>query len=192
MSRTFSTNCGSVENLKFSTRSACNPKAWQIRTMAFCDRPVSAAMSRVLQCVPLAGIDSSVLVTTSSICRSVIFLRAPTRGSSKRPSRPSLRNRSRHLPTVAPVMCSLRCNLGVTHSLFARKNGPGTHCHSWGRFRTAGHGCQLIAIPIGDFQSLLGTTSVHAQVCCRILTHAMTFSLRTLARFEREAKVLGR
>jgi hypothetical protein len=45
-----------------------NPNARQIRTIAFCDRPVSAAMSRVLPCVPLAGIDSSVLVTTSSIC----------------------------------------------------------------------------------------------------------------------------
>ena len=70
MSRTFSTNCGSLENLKFSTRCGCNPKACQIRTMAFCDKPVSSAIRRVLQCVLLAGIDSSVLVTTSSICAS--------------------------------------------------------------------------------------------------------------------------
>ena len=34
ISRTFSTNCGSLENLKFSTRWGCNPKAGQIRTMA--------------------------------------------------------------------------------------------------------------------------------------------------------------
>src|SRR6516162_4149389 len=58
----FSTNCGSLENLKFSTRCGCNPNACQIRTIAFCDSPVSAAMSRVLQWVLLLGISSSVLV----------------------------------------------------------------------------------------------------------------------------------
>ncbi len=108
MSRTFSTNCGSLENLKFSTRCGCRPNACQIRTMAFCDRPVSAAIRRVLQCVLLAGIDSKVLVTTSSTCESVIWRGAPTRGSSSKPSNPDLRNRSRHFPTVAPVMCNLR------------------------------------------------------------------------------------
>ena len=46
----------------------CNPKARQIRTIAFCGRPISSAMRRVLQCVLLAGIDSSVFVTTFSIC----------------------------------------------------------------------------------------------------------------------------
>src|SRR5262249_53582417 len=44
MSRTFSTNWGSLENLKFSTRCGCNPKACQMRTMAVCDSPVSAAI----------------------------------------------------------------------------------------------------------------------------------------------------
>src|SRR5215471_19220703 len=56
ISRTFSTNCGSLENLKFSTRCGCNPNACQIRTIAFCDRPVSAAISRVLQCVLFFGL----------------------------------------------------------------------------------------------------------------------------------------
>src|SRR3954453_23282877 len=60
MSRTFSTNCGSLENLKFSTRCGCNPKARQIRTMAVCDSPVLCAINRVLQCVLLAGIYSNV------------------------------------------------------------------------------------------------------------------------------------
>src|SRR5713226_5925512 len=54
---------GSLENLKFSTRCGCNPNACQIRTMAFCDRPISWAMRRVPQCVLLDGIVSSVLVT---------------------------------------------------------------------------------------------------------------------------------
>src|SRR5215469_8779750 len=72
MSRTFSTNCGSLENLKFSTRCGCSPKARQIRTMAVCERPVFCAIIRVLQWVLWAGIDSSVLVITSSTCESVM------------------------------------------------------------------------------------------------------------------------
>jgi hypothetical protein len=106
MSRTFSTNCGSLENLKFSTRCGCNPNARQIRTMAVCVRPVFCAMSRVLQCVLLSGIDSNVLVTTSSTWASVTDLGVPGRGSSNRPSSLFTRNRSRHLQTVAPVMWS--------------------------------------------------------------------------------------
>src|SRR5579864_9283435 len=51
MSRTFSTNCGSWESLKFCTRWGCNPKACQMRTIAVCDNPVLCAISRVLQWV---------------------------------------------------------------------------------------------------------------------------------------------
>src|SRR3954468_17768554 len=68
MSRTFSTNCGSLENLKFSTRCGCNPNARQIRTMAVCDNPGFSAINRLLQCVLLSGIDSSVRVMTCSTC----------------------------------------------------------------------------------------------------------------------------
>jgi hypothetical protein len=106
MSRTFSTNCGSLENLKFSTRCGCRPKARQMRTIAVCDRPVFCAISRVLQCVLLAGIDSSVCVMTASTSASPIARGAPGRGSSRRPSSLFTRKRSRHLHTVAPVMCS--------------------------------------------------------------------------------------
>ena len=60
----------------------------------------------MLQCVLFTGIDSSVFVTTSSTCASVIDRGAPGRGSSSNPSRRSTRNRSRHLHTVAPVMRS--------------------------------------------------------------------------------------
>ena len=104
MSPTFSTNCGSLENLKFSTRCGCNPKARQMRTMAVCDRPVCLAIRRVLQCVALAGIDSKVFVITRSTWRSVMVRGAPTRGSSNSPSSRNCRNRSRHLPTVGLVI----------------------------------------------------------------------------------------
>ena len=104
----FSTNCGSLENLKFSTRCGCHPKARQIRTMAFCDRHVSATISQERQCVLLVGMDSGVFVTTSSICRSVILRGTPTRGSSSKPSSPNFPKRSRHLPTVAPETCNFR------------------------------------------------------------------------------------
>jgi hypothetical protein len=49
-------------------RNPGSPARRQIRTMAFCVRPASWAISRVLQCVLLADIDSKVFVITSSIC----------------------------------------------------------------------------------------------------------------------------
>jgi len=63
-------------------------------------------MSRLLQCVLLTGMDSSVLVITSSTCASLIDRGAPGRGSSSKPSSRLTRKRSRHLQTVAPVMCN--------------------------------------------------------------------------------------
>ncbi len=48
------------------------------------------------------------LANDASICWSVILRGAPTGGSSSKPSIPNSRNRSRHFPTVAPVMCSFR------------------------------------------------------------------------------------
>src|SRR5262249_41225496 len=50
-----------------------------MRTMADCDNPAFFAISRVLQCVLLAGMDSSVLVTTASTCLSAIERGAPGR-----------------------------------------------------------------------------------------------------------------
>jgi hypothetical protein len=58
----------------------------------------------VLQWLAFAGIDSSVLVTTSSTCLSVIERGAPGRGSSSKPSNRFTRNLSRHLQTVACVI----------------------------------------------------------------------------------------
>jgi hypothetical protein len=75
-----------------------------MRTMAVCDRPVFSAISRLLQCVLFSGIDSRVLVTTSSTCRSVMDRGAPGRGSSNRPSSRRMRKRPRHLHTVALLM----------------------------------------------------------------------------------------
>jgi len=72
-----STNCGSLENLKFSTRCGCSPKACQIRTIAVCESPAFLAINRLLQCVLWSGIDSSVLVITSSTRASVIERGAP-------------------------------------------------------------------------------------------------------------------
>ena len=40
MSRTFSTNSGSVESLKVSCRCGCSPKARQMRETAVCDKPL--------------------------------------------------------------------------------------------------------------------------------------------------------
>src|ERR687883_447164 len=56
MSRTFSTNAGSVESLKVSLRCGCSPKARQTRPTVVAERPAALAMERRLQWVPPAGI----------------------------------------------------------------------------------------------------------------------------------------
>src|SRR5438132_119812 len=78
MSRTFSTNIGSVESLKVSTRCGCRPKAPQMRCTLVTETPEALAIDRRLQWVASSGIVSSVFVTTSVILSSPI-LRARTR-----------------------------------------------------------------------------------------------------------------
>ena len=65
MSRTFSTNCGSVESLNVSVRCGCSENARQMRCTEEADTPDAFAMARVLQCVASAGFVSKVVVTTS-------------------------------------------------------------------------------------------------------------------------------
>ena len=67
MSRTFSTNIGSVDSLNVSWRCGCKPKARQMRETAVCESPVAPAMVRVLQCVAPRGTLSSVLAITASL-----------------------------------------------------------------------------------------------------------------------------
>ena len=102
MSRTLSTNCGSVDSFQVCTRCGLSPNARQIREIAVCDIPVALAIDRLDQCVsPFAGDSSSVLTITDSTCSSVIFRGAPGRGSSVSPSSRWATNRERHLATVS-------------------------------------------------------------------------------------------
>ncbi len=51
ISRTMSTNSGSLDSLKVWLRCGCNPKAFHIRRIVICEKPVSAAIDRIYQCV---------------------------------------------------------------------------------------------------------------------------------------------
>src|SRR5665647_3388805 len=55
MSRTFSTNSGSLESFPCATRYGCRPNARQTRETVDCERPRAAAIRRVDQCVPPSG-----------------------------------------------------------------------------------------------------------------------------------------
>src|SRR5665647_1917517 len=55
MSRTFSTNSGSLESFQCSTRCGCRPNARQTRETVDCERPLAAAIRRVDQCAPPDG-----------------------------------------------------------------------------------------------------------------------------------------
>ena len=100
MSRTFSTNIGSLESLKVSTRCGCSEKACQMRWMVEGARPAAWAIERRLQWVAFAGVVSSVRWITSAILASPIVRGAPGRGSSDSPSSLASAKRVRHLPTV--------------------------------------------------------------------------------------------
>ena len=100
MSRTFSTNCGSVESLKVSVLCGCSENAFQMRCTEEVDTPDAFAMPRVLQCVALTGFVSSVRITISSMRSSPILRGAPHLGSSSRPSSRCLAKRSRQVWTV--------------------------------------------------------------------------------------------
>jgi hypothetical protein len=56
ISRTLSTNSGSLDSLKVALRCGGNPKAFHIRRIVVCEKPVTAAMDRIDQCVASAGV----------------------------------------------------------------------------------------------------------------------------------------
>ena len=62
----FSTNCGSLESLNPSSRWGLSSNERQIRPMVDFDSPVLSAIFARDQCVAFAGVDSSVVTTTSS------------------------------------------------------------------------------------------------------------------------------
>src|SRR5258708_2667647 len=65
------------------------------------DTRVSAAICRILQCVPSFGFVSSVLRTKCATRSSLIGRGRPGRNSSCNPDTSCCKNRCRHLPTVA-------------------------------------------------------------------------------------------
>lgn len=67
MSRTLSTNSGSVDSLNVSLRCGCSENAFQIRCTVEGANPDARAMPRELQCVRPAGKVSSVAVIKSAI-----------------------------------------------------------------------------------------------------------------------------
>src|SRR6476646_1410825 len=165
ISRTFSTNWGSLETLKFSTRCGCRPKARQIRTMAFCDRPVSSAIRRVLQCVLLAGIDSNVFVMTSSILLIGDFARCTDSRLIQQAIQPKLSKPFPPLTDGRAGDVQLPGGLRVAHPFPTTEHDPGTHRHGLRRLRPPRQHAQFRAILSADFQWFLGATCTHTQVC---------------------------
>ena len=100
MSRTLSTNRGSLDSLNVSERCGCNPKAVHMRRIVVWEKPVSPAIERIDQWVASAGLERSVRSITAATWSSSIVLGLPGRASSSSPSTRSLRKRRRHLPTV--------------------------------------------------------------------------------------------
>src|SRR4029453_14262762 len=55
MSRTLSTNKGSLDSLNVSERCGCSPKAAHIRRIVVCEKPVAVAIERIDPCVASSG-----------------------------------------------------------------------------------------------------------------------------------------
>src|SRR4029453_2723030 len=79
ISRTFSTNRGSLESLKASERCGCKPNAVQIRRIVVCENPVAPAIDRIDQWVASVGVDRSVRSITAATCSSSIVRGRPGR-----------------------------------------------------------------------------------------------------------------
>src|ERR1700738_4308289 len=66
MSRTLSTNSGSLDSLDVLLRGGFNPDAAHIRRIVGWEKPVSAAIERIDQCVALAGVVRNVRSITAA------------------------------------------------------------------------------------------------------------------------------
>ena len=66
MSRTLSTNSGSLESLKVSQRCGWRPKAVQILRIVVCEKPIAVAIERIDQCVASVGVERSVRSITAA------------------------------------------------------------------------------------------------------------------------------
>ena len=164
MSRTFSTNSGSLESLKVSWRCGCSPKARQMRLTAVCDRPASRAIVRVLQCVAPAGTLSSVLAITASMRASSIVRGAPGRGASSSPSRRYSTKRARHFDTFAASPAVVLRRL-VVDALGAGQHNTRTQCQRLCGLATQRQRLELLVFGIGQHQLLLGLPRIAASPC---------------------------
>ena len=103
------------------------------------DNFVARAIERVLQWVASGGVDSRVRVIRPSTCASVISRGAPGRGSSARPSSRAMRNRSRHLHTVAPVILSSRATAWLERPSAQRSTMRDRRAKRWAVFGRRAH-----------------------------------------------------
>ena len=122
MSRTLSTNSGSLESLKVSERCGCTLKAAHIRRTVVCDSPLSRAIERSDQWVASAGVVSSVRSMTAATFTSVSVRGRPGRGSSDSPSMRSFRKRRRHIADRVLVHAEFDCHRLVREAVCAAQD----------------------------------------------------------------------
>ena len=87
---TFSANLGSLDSLNLRVKCGFKPASAQMRCTLVWLMPISLAMVRTLQCVPLVGISFAVFVNTLSFTSAARgFLREGRVLSRSSPSTPS-------------------------------------------------------------------------------------------------------
>src|SRR6476646_6160380 len=190
-SRTFSTNCGSLENLKFSTRCGCNPKA--------CPN----SHDGILRQTCLFGHQPSAPVRTvgrhrfQRLCNNVLNLligdlaRRPDPRLIQQPIQPPLSKPFPPFTNGRGRNMQLPRNLQVAHALPTTEHDPGTHCHRLRRLRPTCHHAQFLPIRIEDFQRFLGATCTHTQVYSVTPIYSRYLSLRTLDLLSRRLALRG-
>ncbi len=105
MSRTFSANRLSFDSLKVFTRCGLSSCAFQMRCTLVWLRPLAAAISRMLQCVPAGGFSCRVLSTTCLIVSALSGGLRPGRLASRRsPTVPAARWRCCQRLTVTLLL----------------------------------------------------------------------------------------
>src|SRR4029453_16142349 len=154
-SRTFSTNCGSLDSLNPSARCGLSPNAFQIRPIVERLNPDRLAIDARDQCVASAGVSSNVATITASTCSSVIVRGTPGPGPPTHPPQPAGHKPRAPLAHRRQRHAKIRGDLLVRRTCCACQHDPAAQRQRLGALGTPRPARQRLALLISQNQRRL-------------------------------------
>src|ERR1022692_675652 len=133
------------------------------------DSRVSAAICRMLQCVPPFGFVSRVLRTNCATRSSLIGRGRPGRNSSCKPATSYFKKRRRHLPAVVfvipnwPAICRFVLPEALSKIILARLTNPAGRDRELARLSSCSRCCALKINSAFGRPSAIGTSILHGR-----------------------------